>query len=435
MERPPVTPPRGLVALLFVLLYDTLRPGLEALGSTAGHAVRAWLVECVFAMIPMYGVGVHAIHHGGMWLHTAKQKLIMTRDTLPSDPDEARRFGHRRAPTSGLVMWRGSPVYARVVRPLGRPELQVWAPTHFGMPATARAELLSGLREEVAHAANVCSGGMLLVIRGRRRLVPQLENSFVHSDEHGGRDPIEDPLKHQRPVETQWLPSYQPVAGVILRDNLDDTLLSLTKRYLERESESRAARRVFAILLVGEPGVGKTSRAQRLAFDLGRPLLVLDTAQVGDVSHRPSHGDNAVEFIDELDRDLLACQPRERHARVRDMLVYLDGATNRGATVLVAACNSLVGIDPALLRRFHVVHVEPPVPEKFWRLFCDNYGLSVDDPLVQEFAAGLAPAIGKVSLRELALHMRWHDDPAQAIATLSTDLLTHYTYARSGDRD
>jgi hypothetical protein len=418
-----------VLATLLALILAGVESVVAEMAAQFGKEMYFAVEDQIKATIPSYDVVIDDPSDGRMWLHTSSVLLLIDRWRAETDPLLLRRFGNCMPPNRGLVRWHGHVVLAEVRTENMASMMRIWAPTHWRKTKEEREARIDTLRAELVVASRTCTGGMLLVRRACVVSNNGIMGMRVREDDHD-RDELPGYRNDPPPrSEVVWASTYHPVDGVILRDELDDRLLAFAKRYFETSKDSHKARRVCAVLLVGAPGAGKTSRAQRLAYDLGQSLVVGDTSIVSHMSSRSRASQTAVEFIDEIDRDIKSCPPREQHARIRDLLTYLDGAANRGATVLVAACNSTAGMDPALLRRFHVITVDPPGPEKFWRLFADNYGLAADHKLRSEVIAAVEPLRGKVTLRELTLHMRWYDDPEEAAAKLSQELAANYSYA------
>ena len=168
------------------------------------------------------------------------------------------------------------------------------------------------------------------------------------------------------------------------RRSLDELVLAndIHQRVLDVVRYHRAApkvieewgfgRRVASVgikaLFTGEPGTGKTMAAEVVAFELGLSLLKVDLARVVskwvgeteknlDVAFREALDSHAVLFFDEAEA-LFGNRGEVRHGsdRYANLEVsYLLQRLESHPGVVVLATNLRDKIDPAFMRRFHVV--------------------------------------------------------------------------------
>lgn len=209
---------------------------------------------------------------------------------------------------------------------------------------------------------------------------------------------------------------------------------------------TRQPLRIPPLLLVGPPGVGKTYFARIVADLLGVPHYVYAlesaetvsvltgsdkhwwNAEVGQLFKLIVHGEcaNPLIVLDELDKvtsggnhyrpanALHAVLEPTTARQLRDKCI--DLTFDASYTVYIATANRLSTIDPSLLSRFELFHVDAPGPRA---------------------AVSLARAIGQQVLRELRLTRRF-DAPAgevvQQLALLGSPRRMHKVLASAVGR-
>jgi transitional endoplasmic reticulum ATPase len=121
------------------------------------------------------------------------------------------------------------------------------------------------------------------------------------------------------------------------------------------------------VLLSGPPGTGKTLLARAVAeecnaafFQINGPEIVSkhygeSEAQLRDIFEKASAKAPAIVFIDEIDaiapkREGLAGDRQVERRIVAQLLTLLDGISNRGQVIVMAATNLPDSLDPALRR-------------------------------------------------------------------------------------
>ena len=138
-------------------------------------------------------------------------------------------------------------------------------------------------------------------------------------------------------------------------------------------------------LFTGDPGTGKTLAAEVIAQELGRPLLKLDLSRVVskwvgatekhlDAVFREAQDRDSVLCLDEAD-SILGKRGEIRHGtdRYANLEVsYLLQRLEEHPGLVVMASNHKENIDPAFMRRFHMIlYFRRPGPierAKIWRI-------------------------------------------------------------------
>ncbi|WP_236755243.1 AAA family ATPase [Achromobacter pulmonis] len=161
----------------------------------------------------------------------------------------------------------------------------------------------------------------------------------------------------------------------LLTDELDRGIQTIIKERQQRSLlETHGMLPTRSAILVGPPGVGKTLSARWIAFQLGKPLWVLDLTTVMS-SLLGKTGNNlravfdhakrseAVLLLDEVDaiakRRSDESDVGELKRLVTAILQEVDAWPSSG--LLLAATNHPELVDPALWRRFdHVLHFDKP---------------------------------------------------------------------------
>ncbi|MGA9775024.1 MAG: AAA family ATPase [Candidatus Dormiibacterota bacterium] len=140
------------------------------------------------------------------------------------------------------------------------------------------------------------------------------------------------------------------------------------------------------VLLVGEPGTGKTLLARAVAGEAGVPFIHmagsefvevyvgLGASRVRQLFAKAREAGSAIVFIDEVDavggrRQGTTGGTAEQNHTLNQLLTELDGFTPRSRLVVLAATNRVDVLDPALLRpgRFDQ-QITVHVPDRAGRL-------------------------------------------------------------------
>jgi hypothetical protein len=129
--------------------------------------------------------------------------------------------------------------------------------------------------------------------------------------------------------------------------------------------------RAVTVLFSGPPGVGKTASAEAMAYQLGKPIMVIDYSEiqncwVGETeknivrAFREAREANAVLFWDEADAMFYDRDSAYRNWEVRDVNVLLQ-ELERFDGLCILATNRKLALDKALERRISLkVEFEPP---------------------------------------------------------------------------
>lgn len=172
-------------------------------------------------------------------------------------------------------------------------------------------------------------------------------------------------------------------------DNVEERLLSVEKEYAAKERlEKYNLKPKKKILLYGPPGCGKTLSAERIAWNLGLPLLKVrfDSLLSSYFGESASNlrmvfdyckTEPVVLLLDECDfiaKSRTMTQDVGEVPRIVNMLLTLLDEYNAPGLVL-ATTNLKVTLDEALFRRFDDV-IEMPMPGKEERKRLLNMTLS-----------------------------------------------------------
>src|SRR5687767_13486676 len=220
---------------------------------------------------------------------------------------------------------------------------------------TARGIRLEVSKSETSSAGSYAAFAMGLLFFGVAGLV--LYRMMT------GRVPT---LERTRPVDPEQITvTFKDVAGV---DEAKDEVAEIVEFLKEpARFESIGGRIPRGILLVGQPGTGKTLLARSMAGEAGVPFIsasgsdfVEMYAGVGASRVRRLFRDArrhkaCIIFIDELDavgrnRGGNSLSHEEREQTLNQLLVEMDGFTQSDNVVIVAATNRQDILDPALLR-------------------------------------------------------------------------------------
>lgn len=174
-----------------------------------------------------------------------------------------------------------------------------------------------------------------------------------------------------------YIPREQLKHHMILPENVEDRLLSIEQEYAARERLKKYnLKSKQKILLFGPPGCGKTLSAERIAWNLGLPLLKVrfDSLLSSYFGESASNlrmvfdyckKDAVVLLLDECDfiaKSRTMTQDVGEVPRIVNMLLtLLDEYEAPG--LVIATTNLKVSLDEALFRRFDDV-IEMPIPPK-----------------------------------------------------------------------
>lgn len=172
-----------------------------------------------------------------------------------------------------------------------------------------------------------------------------------------------------------YIPHDQLKHHMVLPANIEDRLLSIEKEYVARERLKRYnLMPKQKILLHGAPGCGKTLSAERIAWNLGLPLLKvrfdsLISSYFGESASNLRlvfdycKKEPVVLLLDECDfiaKSRVANQDVGEVPRIVNMLLTLLDEYDAPGLV-IATTNLKVALDEALFRRFDDV-IEIPMP-------------------------------------------------------------------------
>jgi ATP-dependent metalloprotease FtsH len=172
--------------------------------------------------------------------------------------------------------------------------------------------------------------------------------------------------------------TFDDVAGI---DEVRAELVEIVQFLRTPEQFNRLGARIpRGVLLVGQPGTGKTLLAKAVAGEAHVPFFSISASEfvemfvgvgasrVRDLFKQARQAAPCVVFIDEIDavgrkRSIRASGNDERDQTLNQLLVELDGFDERQAVIVLAATNRVDILDQALLRpgRFdRRITVSPP---------------------------------------------------------------------------
>jgi SpoVK/Ycf46/Vps4 family AAA+-type ATPase len=231
---------------------------------------------------------------------------------------------------------------------------------------------------------------------GHHNLVKQL-NELISNSQQKNNDKkttnktIEDTGLSELPISRRY---NQTLATIITRDELQHHMVlpnDLEKRFDRIEKEYAARERLFKhnlkprskILLYGPPGCGKTLGAERLAWNLGLPLMkvkfdAIISSYFGESAanlrsiFEMSYEKPCVFLLDECDfiakSRTVGRDVGEVPRIVNTLLLLLDEYSAPG--ILVATTNLEASLDHALFRRFdEVIEISRPSEKEIFALF------------------------------------------------------------------
>jgi cell division protease FtsH len=164
-------------------------------------------------------------------------------------------------------------------------------------------------------------------------------------------------------------PPESPLIG-----ELPEEVLMFVKLIQRKKEAEDIGLSIPNVLLVGQPGCGKTHLARHIAHLSGLPISAISAAQihsskfVGDnikmIDETFEDGKNGIVFLDELDAiGNRSSTQNWRTESITHLLSKLDGFQAKQQTILIAATNDVSKIDEALIRqgRFdRVIHLDLP---------------------------------------------------------------------------
>lgn len=276
------------------------------------------------------------------------------------------------------------------------------------MPGISRKELtrsadLSGIEDDFVILAQLAAAGspdsvrLLLakLVRKYRMSHPDMADRFNQAlRATPTRSAAQSVLRRASPepvAEAMTLPmdadsrnslirTFDDLGGLeppLLSADLDRAIHAIVRERQRRsELEKHGVRPTRSAILVGPPGLGKTLSARWIAFQLGKPLWVLDlTTVMSSLLGRTGNNlravfdhakrSEAVLLLDEVDAIAKRRSDESDVGELKRLVTVILQEVDAwpSSSLLLAATNHPELVDPALWRRFdHVLQFDPPAP-------------------------------------------------------------------------